>query len=176
MDEIVNVTVQRLKEAFRQALEQQYRAYLKNYELHQNKVKPDFKKDDWIIIYKRSAKEARLDISGDKRTLPRKWTYQWIGPGRYIREISNTEAEVNVYGERLVIGYSRLSRYRPWDGELTLDGNKTSELFFENEERKIEEIEKRTRGGRYVCSSLGKRRMAGWRNKSRFWSGKNNES
>jgi transposase InsO family protein len=141
MDEIVNVTVQRLKEAFRQAREQQYRAYLKNYELHQSKVKPDFKKDDWIIIYKRSAKEARLDISGDKRTLPRKWTYQWIGPGRYIREISNTEAEVNVYGERLVIGYSRLARYRPWDGELTLDGNKTSELFFENEERKIEEIE-----------------------------------
>ena len=141
MEEIVAATVQRLKDAFRTAREQQYRAYLKNYEMTQNKVKPEFKKDDWIIIYKRSAKEARLDITGDKRTLPRKWTNQWIGPGRFIREISNTEAEVSVYGERLVIGYSRLARYRPWDGEWSVDGDSTSALFFENEDRKIEEIE-----------------------------------
>ena len=140
-EEIVSATVQRLKDAFRAAREQQYRAYLKNYEMTQNKVKPEFKKDDWIIIYKRSAKEARLDITGDKRTLPRKWTNQWVGPGRFIREISNTEAEVNVYGERLVIGYSRLARYRPWDGEWSVDGTSTSELFLENEDRKIEEIE-----------------------------------
>ena len=141
IEEIVATTVQRLKDAFRTAREQQYRAYLKNYEMTQNKVKPEFKKDDWIIIYKRSAKEARLDITGDKRTLPRKWTNQWIGPGRFIREISNTEAEVSIYGERLVIGYSRLARYRPWDGEWTVDGSSTSSLFFENEDRKIEEIE-----------------------------------
>ena len=140
-EEIVATTVQRLKDAFRTAREQQYRAYLKNYEMTQNKVKPEFKKDDWIIIYKRSAKEARLDITGDKRTLPRKWTNQWVGPGRFIREISNTEAEVSVYGERLVIGYSRLARYRPWDGEWSVDGSSTSSLFFENEDRKIEEIE-----------------------------------
>ena len=140
-EEIVRATVQRLKDAFHAAREQQYRAYLKNYEMTQNKVKPEFKKDDWIIIYKRSAKEARLDITGDKRTLPRKWTNQWVGPGRFIREISNTEAEVSVYGERLVIGYSRLARYRPWDGEWNVDGASTSELFLENEDRKIEEIE-----------------------------------
>ena len=139
--EIVQATAGRLKEAFQAARDQQYRAYLKNYEARKHKTKPSYKENDWVILYKKTAKEARLDVAGDKRSLPRKWGNPWIGPGKFLREISDTEAEISISGERIVVSYNRLGKYNAWDNEITATGQPLSELYDQHEGKTIEEIE-----------------------------------
>ena len=139
--EVVQVTAGRLKEAFQAARDQQYRAYLKNYEARKHKTKPAYKENDWVILYKKTAKEARLDVAGDKRSLPRKWGNPWIGPGKFLREISDTEAEISISGERIVVSYNRLGKYNAWDNEIAATGQPLSELYDQHEGKTIEEIE-----------------------------------
>ena len=139
--EVVQTTAVRLKEAFQAARDQQYRAYLKNYEARKHKTKPSYKENDWVILYKKTAKEARLDVAGDKRSLPRKWGNPWIGPGKFLREISDTEAEISISGERIIVSYNRLGKYNAWDNEITATGQELSELYDQHEGKTLEEIE-----------------------------------
>ena len=70
-----------IRKAFDVTRQQQYAAYVENYERIQNRQKQDYKKGDLILVYKKSEKESRLEIAGIKKALPSKWKYRWVGPG-----------------------------------------------------------------------------------------------
>jgi transposase InsO family protein len=104
-----------LRQAFEVARQQQHAAYLENYERIQNRQKPDFKKGDMVLMYKKNEKESRLEIAGVKKALPNKWRIWWVGPGLFEKEISNTEAEINMNGKLIFVNYNRLKKFKPWD-------------------------------------------------------------
>ena len=67
------------------------------------------------MIYSKTAKEARLEIAGDKRSVPTKWRNPWNGPAVFEEELSNTSCRVYFEGKSMNINYNRLAKFTPWD-------------------------------------------------------------
>ena len=108
-----------LKSAFNVTRQRQYEAHVYNYQRSRERVKPDLHPGDLVLVWKKSADESRMEIAGDKRSLPSKWQYPWAGPGRFIKEVSNTNCEVELYGKTKNYNYNRVVRFRPWDEVIT---------------------------------------------------------
>ena len=119
-----------LSKAFTIAREQQYKAYMNNYEGSRNREKPDFKKDDYVVMYRKTERESRLEIAGDEEHLPMKWRNSWVGPGKFIQEISNTEAQIELNGEKLYVHYNRLRKFKPWDDYFLISDTKEEKDSF----------------------------------------------
>ena len=120
----------KLAKAFTIAREQQYKAYMNNYEGSRNREKPDFKKDDYVVMYRKTEQESRLEIAGDEEHLPMKWRNSWVGPGKFIQEISNTEAQIELHGEKLYVHYNRLRKFKPWDDFFLISDEKEEKESF----------------------------------------------
>ena len=111
----VDKMLKRLQEAFAMARRRQYKAFVDNRNKEPDRQKPDFKEGDLVMLYSKTAKEARLEIAGDKRSVPTKWRNQWIGPAVFKEEISNTNCNIVINGKTIVANYNRLAKFIPWD-------------------------------------------------------------
>ena len=129
----VNQITARLKKALDHARKRQFDNYVSNYERLPSRQKPVYNKGDKVLIWSKSSKDSRLEISGDKRALPTKWRNPWTGPATFLREVSNTMCEVELGGKLLQYNYNRVSKFTPWD-ELTMSTStwNTSVLVADN--------------------------------------------
>jgi len=114
-DDYIIKMVDRLKQAFDTTLTQQYKSYISNREQSDTRHRPAYKVGDKVLVWKKTAKDERLAMSGDKRALPTKWRNPWSDPGIITREISNTMCEVDLEGKILPCNYNRLTKFIPWD-------------------------------------------------------------
>ena len=112
-----NVT-ELLRRAFDETRQRQYKAYVYNYERSRPRTKPDLSAGDLVLVWKKTASETRMEVAGVKTSLPSKWHYPWIGPGRFVREINNTTCEVELYNTRKSYNYNRVVKFHPWDEEI----------------------------------------------------------
>ena len=135
----------KIKKAFDVTRQQQYAAYVENYERIQNRQKQDYTKGDLVLVYKKSEKESRLEIAGVKKSLPSKWKYRWVGPGIFEKEISNTEAKVCLKEKSIFVNYNRLKKFKPWSSiKIWTDNNaieeaEESEVFELSDEDDVDE-------------------------------------
>ena len=95
----VSTVAERLRKALDETRRAQYKSYLDNYDRAPARVKPDLKAGDLVLVWRKSTKEARLELAGDKRALPGKWVNPWTGPAKFLRELSNTSCEVVLNGK-----------------------------------------------------------------------------
>ena len=123
----------KIKKAFDVTRQQQYAAYVENYERIQNRQKQNYEKGDLVLVYKKSEKESRLEIAGVKKALPSKWKYRWVGPGIFEKEISNTEAQISLKEKSIFVSYNRLKKFKPWSSVKIWTDNNTIEEAEENE-------------------------------------------
>ena len=123
----------KIKKAFDVTRQQQYAAYVENYERIQNRQKQNYEKGDLVLVYKKSEKESRLEIAGVKKALPSKWKYRWVGPGIFEKEISNTEAQISLKEKSIFVSYNRLKKFKPWSSVKIWTDNNTVEEAEENE-------------------------------------------
>ena len=127
-----------LSKAFSIAREQQFKAYMNNYAESRSREKPNFKKDDYVVVYRKTEKESRLEIAGDEQHLPTKWRNSWVGPGRFIQEVSNTEAQIELDGEKIYVHYNRLRKFRAWNDFFLISDEKEEKDSFLDEKSKKE--------------------------------------
>jgi hypothetical protein len=59
-----------------------------------------------------------------------KWRNSWVGPGKFIQEISNTEAQIELNGEKLYVHYNRLRKFKPWDDYFLISDTKEEKDSF----------------------------------------------
>ena len=111
----VEKMTKRLREAFELARRKQYNSFVDNANRKPERDKPSFTKGDLVMIYSKTAKEARLEIAGDKRSVPTKWRNPWNGPAVFEEELSNTSCRVYFEGKSMNINYNRLAKFTPWD-------------------------------------------------------------
>ena len=111
----VEIMTRRLREAFDLARRKQHISFTDNANRQPDRIKPNFKKGDLVMIYSKTAKEARLEIAGDKRSVPTKWRNPWTGPAVFEEELSNTSCQVYLEGKSMEINYNRIYRFKPWD-------------------------------------------------------------
>ena len=136
-DDYVSKMTERLHQAFGIARNQQYKAYLSNRENSEARYRPNFEVGDRVLVWKRTSKDERLAISGDKRALPSKWRNPWSGPGVVTRKISNTMCEVELEGDKSPYNYNRLTKYTPWDSVHESTHVWASSLKPSNQERHV---------------------------------------
>ena len=111
----VDAVTERLCKALDKTRRTQYESYLANYNRAPERKRPDFKPGDKVLVWRKSTKEARLELSGDQRSLPNKWVNPWTGPGTFIKELSNTSCMVELDGKSFPMNYNRVARFVPWD-------------------------------------------------------------
>ena len=114
-DNYVEKMMNRLRQAFELARERQYRAFVDNRNKKAERQKPTYEKGDLVMVYSKTAKEARLEIAGDKRSVPTKWRNPWIGPALFDEEVSNTSCKVYYEGKEMIVNYNRIGKFTPWD-------------------------------------------------------------
>ena len=119
----VDTVAARLRKAFEKTRRTQYESHLANYNRAPERARPNFKQGDKILVWKKSAKETRLELSGDKRALPTKWVNPWTGPATFVRELTNTSCLVDLDGKSFPMNYNRITRFVPWD-EMNLTTDK----------------------------------------------------
>lgn len=111
----VETMTRRLREAFDLARCRQYSSFVDNNNRQAQRQKPTFEKGDLVIIYSKTATEARLEIAGDRRSVPTKWRNPWIGPAVFEEELSNTSCRVYLEGKSVEVNYNRISKFKAWD-------------------------------------------------------------
>ena len=114
-NEHIERIAENLRKAFEVARRNQYNNYVAQRERGEARIKPNLNPGDKVLVWKKTADEERLAISGDKRALPGKWRNLWAGPATFIREISNTMCEVDLGGKLTAFNYNRLTKFTPWD-------------------------------------------------------------
>ena len=106
---------EKLRKSFEIARHRQFSAFTDNLHRQPDRHKPNYSKGDLVMIYSKTAKEARLEIAGDKRSVPTKWRNPWVGPARFEQEVSNTSCKVYFEGKEILVNYNRIGRFVPWD-------------------------------------------------------------
>jgi len=114
-EHIVRVA-ENLRKAFEVTRKHQFHNYVSQRERSESRQKPNFTPGDKVLVWRKTADEERLAISGDKRALPGKWRNLWTGPATVTREISNTMCEVNLGGKLTAFNYNRLAKFTPRPG------------------------------------------------------------
>ena len=127
-DDYVEQMTSRLKRALDVTRRNQYENHIANYDRAPARTKPSFKQGDKVLIWGKAAKEARLEIAGDKRSLPTKWRNPWIGPAVFLKELTNTKCQVQLGTKILDFNYNRVTKFVPWD-DSTLTTSKWMENF-----------------------------------------------
>ena len=139
-DSYVAKVAERLRQALDTARKSQYKAYLDNYDRAPARVKPALTKGDSVLVWRKSSKETRLELAGDKRALPSKWVNPWTGPAKFIRELNNTSCEVELDGKVLPMNYNRVVKFTPWD-----ETNSSTDIWSRDHEREGSEEPARKR-------------------------------
>ena len=91
-----------------------------------------------MVVYRKTESESRLEIAGDEQHLPTKWRNSWVGPGRFIQEVSNTEAQIELDGEKIYVHYNRLRKFRAWNDFFLISDEKEEKDSFLDEKSKNE--------------------------------------
>jgi transposase InsO family protein len=108
----------RLEHGFALAKERQYEISQKNLERGPEQYEPDFRPGDWLLVWERSAAEARLqadDSEHDGVTLPTKLRNMWRGPYEMIRWDGPRKCVINREGSEISFNVNRLTKQYPWD-------------------------------------------------------------
>ncbi len=127
VDDYVEQTAGRLKEAFQLAREAQADAAWKNAERDEReRYEPDFKVGEYLFVWMRSSLESRLpktmealgataEESKKKRKLPSKFVNPWAGPYRVLRKLTDLYYELDFNGTPKKFQVNRLTRSHSWD-------------------------------------------------------------
>jgi hypothetical protein len=127
VDDYVEQTAGRLKEAFQLAREAQADAAWKNSERDdRERYDPDFKVGEELFVWMRSSLESHLpktaetekttsEESRKKRKLPSKFTNPWAGPYRVLRKLNDLYYELDFNGTPKKFQVNRLTRSHNWD-------------------------------------------------------------
>jgi len=120
----------RLDHGFGLAKARQYEASQKNLERGPEQYEPDFKPGDFLLVWERSAAEARLQEEEPERegvTLPTKLRNMWRGPYEMIRWDGPRKCVINREGTEVSFNVNRLTKQYPWD-DYHLDSSETSQV------------------------------------------------
>ena len=126
VDDYVEQTAGRLKEAFQLARESQAAAAWENAERDsRERYDPDFKVGEELFVWMRSALESHLPKAAEgkedpeeakkKRKLPSKFVNPWAGPYRVLRKLTNLYYELDFNGTPKKFQVNRLTRSHNWD-------------------------------------------------------------
>ena len=162
-DDYVSSMTAKLRDAFKIAREKQYKSHIDNINRRPSRQKPAHVSGDLVMMYKKTAKEARLEIAGDKRSVPTKWQYPFEGPALFEKEISNTECQIFLKGKSVTVNYNRIAPYVPWDAVIEssdewkdrIEGRRVETKNKKNEnEKEIKEEDEKKEGEKVLVGEV----------------------
>lgn len=129
-----------LEAAFEKAKLCQAVASEKNKARQPAQYEPDFKAGDYLLYYKRTAKEGRVEESKDV-SLPRKLQNPFAGPFKMLRWTGPRAVALEIAGKEFIVNVNRVIKHHVWDDvHMTTSETKTTQRPPDEEALQADEI------------------------------------